>query len=155
MSCVACRLVASAARMETDTLHQFTAARERVQNLTACVDRHVDDNSGKFVYQSHSQKSADEFMRCDMDVSEFAPSLSSDGEEVAFRLCGRTNSTECAITRRALEDHFWLPPNADSCRILKAFFDGNKRIAAIAERKSLIRPGQPIRLSSSDFATKA
>ncbi|WP_429364307.1 DUF1488 family protein [Paraburkholderia sp. GAS32] len=61
---------------------------------------------------------------------------------------------ECVITRQALEDHFWLPPGADARRTLKTFADGQKRIAAIAERKSLTHPDQPVRLSSSDLATK-
>jgi hypothetical protein len=89
-----------------------------------------------------------------MDVVDFAPNVSSDGDEVVFRLSGRVCSAECAITRQALEDHFWLPPGADSSRILKAFADGNGRVTAIAERKSLMGPSQPIRLSSRDFATK-
>jgi hypothetical protein len=38
--------------------------------------------------------------------------------------------------------------------MLKNVPDGQKRIAAIAERKSLTHQGQPVRLSSSDFATK-
>jgi hypothetical protein len=89
-----------------------------------------------------------------MDVSDFAPGISSDRDEVAFRLSGRMRGAECVITRQALEDHFWLPPGADARRMLKTFADGRKRIAAIAERKSLTHPGQPVRLSSSDFATK-
>jgi hypothetical protein len=89
-----------------------------------------------------------------MDVSDFAPGVSSDRDEVAFRLSGRMHGAACLITRQALEDHFWLPPGADAHRMLKTFADGQRRIAAIAERKSLTHPGQPVRLSSSDFATK-
>jgi hypothetical protein len=89
-----------------------------------------------------------------MDVSDFAPGVSSDRNEVAFRLSGRMHGAECVITRQALEDHFWLPPGADARRMLKTFADGQKRITAIAERKSMTHPGQPVRLSSSDFATK-
>ncbi|WP_175773348.1 DUF1488 family protein [Paraburkholderia phenazinium] len=89
-----------------------------------------------------------------MDVLDSTPGVSPDRNEVAFRLSGRMSGAECAITRQALEDHFWLPRGADAHRMLKTFIDGQKRIAAIAERKSLTQPGQPIRLSSGDFAAK-
>ena len=76
-----------------------------------------------------------------MDVSDFALGVSSDRNEVAFRLSGRMRGAECVITRQALEDHFWLPPGADARRMLKTFADGPKRITAIAERKSMTHPG--------------
>ncbi|MCP2092032.1 UNVERIFIED_ORG: hypothetical protein J2Y81_008138 [Paraburkholderia sediminicola] len=89
-----------------------------------------------------------------MDVLDFAPSLSPDGSKIAFRLSGRTGSAECAISREALEAHFWLPPGADEVRTLKAFDDGRNRIAAVAERKKRARPDQPVRLTSHDFVTR-
>jgi hypothetical protein len=89
-----------------------------------------------------------------MDVLDFAPGVSSDGGEIAFRLSERMGSAECAITREALEVHFWLPPGADASRMLKTFANGRNRIVAVAERKMLARPDQPVRLTSNDFITK-
>jgi hypothetical protein len=48
-----------------------------------------------------------------MDVSDFAPGVSSNRDEVAFRLSGRMHGAACVLTRQALEDHFWLPPGAE------------------------------------------
>ncbi|MGB8417862.1 DUF1488 family protein [Paraburkholderia sp.] len=89
-----------------------------------------------------------------MDVVDFAAGVSSDGSEIAFRLSERMGSAECAITREALEVHFWLPVGADASRTLRTFADGQDRIVAIAERKMRVRPGQPVRLTSHDFSAK-
>jgi Tol biopolymer transport system component len=70
-----------------------------------------------------------------MDVLDFAPSLSPDGSKIAFRLSERTGSAECAISREALEAHFWLPPGADEVRTLKAFDDGRNRIVSSRSRR--------------------
>ncbi len=42
-----------------------------------------------------------------MDVVDFAAGVSSDGSAIAFRLSGRIGDAECAISREALEVHFW------------------------------------------------
>ncbi|WP_328807362.1 DUF1488 family protein [Paraburkholderia elongata] len=63
-----------------------------------------------------------------MDVLDFAPSVSADGSRIDFRLSERIGIAECAITREALEVHFWLVPGADGNRMLKAFENGRKRI---------------------------
>ncbi|MFL9921644.1 DUF1488 family protein [Paraburkholderia fungorum] len=89
-----------------------------------------------------------------MDVLDFVPSVSADGSRITFRLSERIGSAECAITREALEAHFWLPVGADASRMLRTFVDGRNRIVATAERKTRARPGHPIRLTSHDFATK-
>jgi hypothetical protein len=89
-----------------------------------------------------------------MDVVDFAAGVSSDGSEIAFRLPGRIGGAECAITREALEVHFWLPLGADTSRMLRTFADGRNRIVAVAERKMLARPDQPVRLTGNDFMTK-
>ena len=89
-----------------------------------------------------------------MDVVDFAAGVSSDGSEIAFRLPGRIDGTECAITREALEVHFWLPVGADASRMLRTFADGRNRIVAIAERKIRARPSHPVRLTSHDFVTR-
>jgi hypothetical protein len=52
------------------------------------------------------------------------PSVSADGSRIDFRLLNATGFTECAITREALEIHFWLSPSADASRVLKTFDDG-------------------------------
>jgi hypothetical protein len=89
-----------------------------------------------------------------MDVVDFAAGVSSDGSEIAFRLPGRIGGAECAITREALEVHFWLPVGADTSRMLRTFADGRNRIVAVAERKMLARPDQPVRLTGNDFMAK-
>ncbi|WP_341318474.1 DUF1488 family protein [Paraburkholderia sp. IMGN_8] len=78
-----------------------------------------------------------------MAVLDFAPRLSSDASKIAFRLSEKTDFAECAITREALEAHFWLPPGADEVRTLRTFADGCERIMAVAERKRRGRPGHP------------
>ncbi|MFM0619324.1 DUF1488 family protein [Paraburkholderia nemoris] len=87
-----------------------------------------------------------------MDVLDFAPSVSADGSRIDFRLSNAAGFIECAITREALEVHFWLSPRADASRILKTFDNGRNRIVAVAERKMRARPGNPVRLTSHDFA---
>ena len=89
-----------------------------------------------------------------MDVVDFVAGVSSDGSAIAFRLSGRIGDVECAITREALEVHFWLPVGADASRMLRTFADGRNRIVAVAERKMRARPGQPVRLNSHDFSAK-
>lgn len=89
-----------------------------------------------------------------MDFLDFVPRVSSDGSKITFRLSERIGSGECAITREALEAHFWLSPGADASRMLKTFSDCQNRIAAIAERKMRARPDQPVQLTSDDFVTK-
>jgi hypothetical protein len=38
--------------------------------------------------------------------------------------------------------------------MLRTFADGRNRIVAVAERKMLARPDQPVRLTGNDFMTK-
>jgi Protein of unknown function (DUF1488) len=90
-----------------------------------------------------------------MDVlDDLATGVSSDGSEVVFRLSERMGGTECAVTREALELHFWLPVGAGASRMLRTFGDGRNRIVAAAERKMLARPDHPVRLTSNDFIAK-
>ncbi|WP_308112591.1 MULTISPECIES: DUF1488 family protein [Paraburkholderia] len=70
-----------------------------------------------------------------MDVLDFVPSVPPDGGRIAFRLSEQAGSAECAISREALEAHFWLPLGACEVRMLKTFADGRERIIAVAERK--------------------
>ncbi|EEA03657.1 conserved hypothetical protein [Burkholderia sp. H160] len=89
-----------------------------------------------------------------MTMIEAVPSVSADGRAVIFQLSSRGRDLECAVTREALEQHFWLQSGAGEARILKTFADGRKRITAIAERKMLARPGERVLLTIDDFATR-
>nr|WP_023842671.1 DUF1488 domain-containing protein [Burkholderia sp. M701]BAO19129.1 protein of unknown function DUF1488 [Burkholderia sp. M701] len=89
-----------------------------------------------------------------MTTIEAAASVSADGRTVIFQLLSRGHDVECAITREALEQHFWLRRDADDARVLQTFEDGRKRITAIAERKLLARPGDKVLLTSDDFSTR-
>jgi hypothetical protein len=86
-----------------------------------------------------------------MRVIQLTPEVAPDRREIVFRLAGQGGEVECAITREALEEHFWLPGGADHVRMLKAFSDGTSRIAALAERKLRLHPSGPVRLTSDDF----
>jgi hypothetical protein len=66
-----------------------------------------------------------------MDVSDFAPDVSSSRDEVAFQLSGRMRVAACVITRQALEDHFWLPPGGTHIACSKTFL-----MARSASRRS-------------------
>ncbi|RDK02147.1 DUF1488 domain-containing protein [Paraburkholderia lacunae] len=89
-----------------------------------------------------------------MEIVELEPSVSADGRTVVFLLSARGRDLECAVTREALEQHFWLQGDADEERVLKTFADGRKRITALAERKMLARPGEKIVLTTGDFAAR-
>jgi|GEM_PF-462174 len=89
-----------------------------------------------------------------MTTIEAVGSVSADGRTVIFQLSSRGRELECAITREALEQHFWLRRDADDARVLQTFEDGRKRITAIAERKMLARPGEKVLLTIDDFSTR-
>ncbi|MFM0069115.1 DUF1488 family protein [Paraburkholderia aspalathi] len=89
-----------------------------------------------------------------MEVLDRAPVVSPDGRAVVFMLSIRGREVEGAIARDALEDHFWLPRSADATRMLKTFENGRNRILAVAQRKLLARPDEPLRLTDSDFVTR-
>lgn len=89
-----------------------------------------------------------------MDVLDFAPSVSADGRVVVFMLSIRGRDVEGAVARDALEEHFWLPRNADETRTLKTFENGRNRIVAVAQRKLLARPDEPLRLTVNDFVPR-
>lgn len=89
-----------------------------------------------------------------MEIIELEPSVSADGRAVIFQLSTRGRDLECAVTREALEQHFWLQHGAGEDRILKTFADGRKRITAVAERKMLARPGEKVLLTISDFVAR-
>ena len=89
-----------------------------------------------------------------MEVLDRAHAVSPDGRAVVFMLSIRGREVEGAIAREALEEHFWLPRSADATRTLKTFENGRNRIVAVAERKLLARPGEPLWLTVSDFVIR-
>lgn len=89
-----------------------------------------------------------------MQVLDRAPAVSPDGRTVVFMLSIHGREVEGAIARDALEDHFWLPRSADPARTLKAFENGRNRIVAIAQRKLLARPDEPLWLTASDIVVR-
>jgi hypothetical protein len=89
-----------------------------------------------------------------MEVLDRAPAVSPDGRAVVFMPLIRGREVEGAIARDALEDHFWLPRSADPAPTLKAFENGRNRIVAIAQRKLLARPAEPLWLTANDFVAR-
>jgi hypothetical protein len=89
-----------------------------------------------------------------MEVLNRAPAVSPDGRAVVFMLSIRGREVEGEIARDALEEHFWLPRSADAKRTLKTFENGRDRIVAVAQRKLLTRPDEPLRLTVNDFVTR-
>ncbi|MFL9912308.1 DUF1488 family protein [Paraburkholderia sp. RL17-337-BIB-A] len=89
-----------------------------------------------------------------MEVLDRAPAVSPDGRAVVFMLSARGRNVEAAVARAALEEHFWLPPDADAARTIKTFENGRNRIVAVAQRKLLARPDEPLRLTVNDFVTR-
>jgi hypothetical protein len=61
-----------------------------------------------------------------ISVSEIV--LASDGTAVAFPDFVGGREVRCLITRDALEQFFWLPPDANEARLLKAFADGRNAL---------------------------
>jgi hypothetical protein len=79
-------------------------------------------------------------------------SVSSDGKLVLFIVFVRGRAVQCSITRDVLEQYFWAPIGANDARLLKAYTDGHKRIAAAVERKMLRTSDEPIKLNAADFS---
>jgi Protein of unknown function (DUF1488) len=88
-----------------------------------------------------------------MEVPDRAAAV-SPGHAVVFTLSVRGREVEGAVARDALEPHFWLPRGADAARTLRTFGNGRNRIVAVAQRKHLARPDEPLWLTASDFASR-
>ena len=84
---------------------------------------------------------------------ESEPSVSAGRAPVIFQLSARGRGLECAVTREALEQHFWLSAALPTA-LLKTFADGRKRIIAARKEKMLARPGDRVLLTISDFAAR-
>jgi hypothetical protein len=78
--------------------------------------------------------------------------VSTDGKVVEFVVIARGRVVQCSIVRHALEQYFWAPIGASDARLLKAYTDGRKRIAAAVERKVLRGSAEPIKLHAADFS---
>jgi hypothetical protein len=52
----------------------------------------------------------------------------------------RGREVQGSVARYALEEHFWLPRNADAMRALRRFENSRNRIVAVAQRKLLRGP---------------
>ncbi|MFM0341900.1 DUF1488 family protein [Paraburkholderia fungorum] len=89
-----------------------------------------------------------------MEVLDRAPAVSPDGRAVVFTLSIRGREVEGAIARDALEEHFWLPRSADTTRTLETFENGRNRIVAVAQRRLLARPDEPLWLTVNDFVAR-
>ncbi|WP_233849661.1 DUF1488 family protein [Paraburkholderia sp. HD33-4] len=87
-----------------------------------------------------------------MEILELEPQVLDGRRGVSFCLARPHGIVECVIAVKALQDYFWLEPNADDVRILKAFRNGCGRIRAIAERKALAHPTAHLELTADDFA---
>ena len=79
-------------------------------------------------------------------------SVSADGRLVVFVVFARGRAVQCSITRDVLEQYFWAPIGADDARLLKAYTDGRKRIAAAIERKVLRGSDEPTKVKAADFS---
>ena len=79
-------------------------------------------------------------------------SVSSDGKLVVFIVFARGRAVQCSITRDVLEQYFWAPIGANDARLLKAYTDGHKRIAAAVDRKMLRTSDEAIKLNAADFS---
>ncbi|HEY1997069.1 DUF1488 family protein [Paraburkholderia sp.] len=86
-----------------------------------------------------------------MHITNGKPGFFADGELVTFALMTHGRDVECAVTRDALERHFWLQRDADASRVAKAFEDGCSRILAVAERKALALGSPRVLVTAADF----
>jgi hypothetical protein len=87
-----------------------------------------------------------------MEILDLEPHVLANRRGVAFALARLNSTVECVITLNALQAYFWLEPQANETRVLKAFRDGYGRIRTIAERKLLAHPTAKLELTPDDFA---
>jgi hypothetical protein len=87
-----------------------------------------------------------------MDISSVAEIVTTaDGTAVEFPMFVGGREVRCLLARDALEQFFWLPPDANEARVLKAFADGRNRILALAVRKAMLAKMESLKLTASDF----
>jgi len=78
--------------------------------------------------------------------------LSDDGKLIHFVALWHDQSVLCAISREALEQHFWAPDCATRERLSRAYWDGRMRISAAVERQLLRSHPRPIVLVAKHFS---
>jgi len=78
-------------------------------------------------------------------------SLSPDGALIYFIAALPERTVQCAISRAALEQHFWVPVGAGEAHLLRAYLAGRKRIAVRVERRLLKNEREPIVLGADHF----
>jgi hypothetical protein len=100
------------------------------------------------------QQTANDYVEASMEVPDRAAAVSPDGRAVVFTLSVRGRVVEGAVARDALEQHFWLTRDADAARTLRTFGNGRNRIVAVAQRKHLARPDEPLWLTAGDFVSR-
>jgi Protein of unknown function (DUF1488) len=84
-------------------------------------------------------------------ISSDEPVVVDGGRAIAFEVIAAGRVVKCTVSREALQDYFWLQPDADNARMLKIFNDGRHRIIAIAERRARRLAAESIHLDVSDF----
>jgi hypothetical protein len=77
--------------------------------------------------------------------------LTGDGTAVMFPILVGGREVRCLLTRDALEQFFWLSPDANEARVLKTFADGRNRIFALAARKAMRAKTDSLKLMARDF----
>ncbi len=80
------------------------------------------------------------------------PSLSEDGRAVMFTVNAGGREVKSSISRKALEQYFWLREDADAECMLRTFAAGHHRITAVAQRIALKSGAYEIRLDAANFA---
>ena len=83
----------------------------------------------------------------------YEPSLVENGQAVRFTVVTAGREVKALITRTALEQYFWLGPDASEGRVLRIFADGRQRITAVTQRVALRSGATEVRLDAEDFAS--
>jgi hypothetical protein len=83
------------------------------------------------------QKTANDLIEARVEVPDCAAAVSPDGRAVVFRWSVRGRGVEGAVART-----------------LRTFQNGRKRIVAVAQRKWLAPPDEPLWLTVNDFVAR-
>jgi hypothetical protein len=94
-------------------------------------------------------------MKMDSAQHSYEPSLVENGRAVMFTVVAAGREVKTLITKAALEQYFWLSPDADESHVLRTFSDGRHRITAVTQRMALRSGATEVRLDAEDFARQA